>query len=71
MYVVAVVGCLNKIHYYFFLFVYDWIDESIVLEITADCDSIALRKQVQRRFRLRRKMRKAIAETMGMHCLHL
>ena len=42
-----------------------FVDETIMLEITADCKSVPLRKLVQRRFRLRRRIRLAIAETMG------
>ena len=36
-----------------------------MLDIVADCTSIALRRAVEKRFRLRRKIRKALAETMG------
>lgn len=36
-----------------------------MLDIVADCSSIALRRQVEKRFRLRQKIRQAVAETMG------
>ena len=46
----------------YFVFV---LDESIILRIKAECKSLHQRKQIQPRFRLRRKIRKAIAEAMG------
>ena len=41
------------------------IDETITLRVTTECKTLAQRKQVQPRFRLRNKIRKAIAESMG------
>ena len=41
------------------------IDETIVLCITAECPNLKERKRIQKRYRLRGKIRQAIAEGMG------
>ena len=42
------------------------IDDSITLKIDVSCSTLEQRKEIQKRFRLRNRISKSIAETMGL-----